>query len=147
MDIFYRRIAAEIQPLTIERAELLLGSTESQPLGSDHIKSIVTTVVKREKDDPEGHDEPDSCPSPPQSFAIDPAHYPANCALEVEALQAAINKLPAAERDVLILYYFGGWSPMSIASQLKTTPGNVELHLERARYSLLAQIKFEKAKQ
>jgi RNA polymerase sigma factor (sigma-70 family) len=53
-----------------------------------------------------------------------------------EALQAAVRALPAAQREVLHLFYWGDLSVEEIARVTETPEGTVKTHLFRGRQAL-----------
>jgi RNA polymerase sigma-70 factor (ECF subfamily) len=62
----------------------------------------------------------------------DPAAWPD----EVAALLAALDRLPEADRAVVVLAYVGGWPAADIADLLGSTAGAVRVRLHRARRRL-----------
>lgn len=66
----------------------------------------------------------------------DPAGDPLAKILQKEqhrALYRALEQLPKARREILIMQYFGQMSHREIAAVLQTTPGNVRVIASRAR--------------
>jgi RNA polymerase sigma factor (sigma-70 family) len=53
-----------------------------------------------------------------------------------ESLQEALDSLPDAYREVLILYYFGGMNSKEIARAIGTSPGAIRMRLNRGRVQL-----------
>jgi RNA polymerase sigma-70 factor (ECF subfamily) len=70
--------------------------------------------------------------------------HPESAAVESElerqeqeiALHAAIQTLPRAQREAIVLHYFGGLSCPETATAMGVSPGAVMTHLFRARKSL-----------
>lgn len=56
--------------------------------------------------------------------------------LEVEALRASIDKLPADQSEILVLRFFNEMSVDEIAVILEKTPNNVRVLIHRARQAL-----------
>ena len=57
---------------------------------------------------------------------------------ESEVVYTALRRLPARERQVLILHYLEGWSVVDLAALLRRTPKAIECQLYRARTSFRA---------
>ena len=55
---------------------------------------------------------------------------------EINLLYTAINRLPAAQRDALVLFEISGFSMKEIAAIQKSTEGAVKTKVSRARKRL-----------
>ena len=100
--------------------------------------------------DPEG-DEPSVDPdrflgpdSPhPGAWAAPPVAWPEERLLERETLgviEMAIDDLPEAQRDVILLRDVDGWTPMEVSDVLGITDGNQRVLLHRARSKVRAAL-------
>lgn len=77
----------------------------------------------------------------------DPAGDPLATILQKEqyrALYRALERLPKARREILIMQYFGRMSHREIALVLQTTPGNVRVIASRARAQMKEYMEGEK---
>lgn len=63
-----------------------------------------------------------------------------DAARQAPALEAALDRLTSAERDVLELVAYDGLSPSEAAAALDITPNAARLRLSRARRSVRAEI-------
>jgi RNA polymerase sigma-70 factor (ECF subfamily) len=63
-----------------------------------------------------------------------------DAARQAPALEAALNDLTSAERDVLELIAYDGLSPSEAAAALEITPNAARLRLSRARRAVRSQI-------
>jgi RNA polymerase sigma-70 factor, ECF subfamily len=72
----------------------------------------------------------------PGAWAAPPVPWPEDKLLERETLgviEMAIQKLPEAQRDVILLRDVDGWTPMEVSDVLGITDGNQRVLLHRAR--------------
>jgi RNA polymerase sigma-70 factor (ECF subfamily) len=59
---------------------------------------------------------------------------------ERQAVRAAVDALPAVQREALVLAFFHGLSHQEIATRLQTPLGTVKARIRRALQSLLGQL-------
>lgn len=59
---------------------------------------------------------------------------------ERHAIRAAVDALPAAQREVLMLAFFHGLSHQEIATRLQTPLGTIKARIRRALQTLLGQL-------
>ncbi len=64
---------------------------------------------------------------------------PAVC-VEVQAVRAALGRLPRRQREVTVLRYFLGFTTAEIAETLRVDQGTVKTCLHRARHALAAAL-------
>jgi RNA polymerase sigma-70 factor (ECF subfamily) len=83
-------------------------------------------------DDPEAP-EPSSSAEPSMQALLERREQDA-------ALHAAIHTLPRAQREAVVLHYFGGLTCAEAATAMGISPGAVMTHLFRARRSLRAAL-------
>jgi RNA polymerase sigma-70 factor, ECF subfamily len=79
----------------------------------------------------------------PGAWAAPPVPWPQDRLLEVETLgviEMAIDKLPEAQREVILLRDVDGWSPMEVSDVLGITDGNQRVLLHRARSKVRAAL-------
>ena len=91
--------------------------------------------------DPDRFFGPDS--SHPGAWAAPPVAWPQEKLLESETLgviEMAIDKLPEAQRDVILLRDVDGWTPMEVSDALGITDGNQRVLLHRARSRVRAAL-------
>ena len=91
--------------------------------------------------DPDRFFGPDS--SHPRAWAAPPVAWPQEKLLESETLgviEMAIDKLPEAQRDVILLRDVDGWTPMEVSDALGITDGNQRVLLHRARSRVRAAL-------
>jgi RNA polymerase sigma-70 factor (ECF subfamily) len=84
---------------------------------------------------------PDS--SFPGAWAAPPRAWPEDRLLERETLgviRMAIDELPEAQRDVILLRDVEGWTPMEVTDALEITDGNQRVLLHRARSKVRAAL-------
>ncbi len=98
-------------------------------------------------DDDEPSVDPDRFLGPdsptPGAWAAPPRAWPEDKVLEHETLgviQAAIEELPEAQREVIRLRDVEGWSPMEVTDALEITDGNQRVLLHRARSKVRAAL-------
>jgi RNA polymerase sigma-70 factor (ECF subfamily) len=91
-------------------------------------------------DEPDPSVDPDRFFGPdsphPGAWAAPPVAWPEEKLLESETLgviEMAIDELPEAQRDVILLRDIDGWSPMEVSDALGITDGNQRVLLHRAR--------------
>lgn len=63
----------------------------------------------------------------------DPAGDHADPVVEQSQMIAVLDRLPAGERNCLVLFYFQDWSSEQIAAHLNLSPVTVRVRLHRAR--------------
>ena len=100
--------------------------------------------------DPEGEEpsvDPDRFLGPdsphPGAWAAPPVAWPEERLLERETLgviEMAIEDLPEAQRDVILLRDVDGWTPMEVSDVLGITDGNQRVLLHRARSKVRAAL-------
>lgn len=91
--------------------------------------------------DPDRFLGPDS--SHPGAWAAPPVGWPEERLLEREALtviEMAIDQLPEAQREVILLRDVDGWAPMEVSDVLGITDGNQRVLLHRARSKVRAAL-------
>jgi RNA polymerase sigma-70 factor, ECF subfamily len=79
----------------------------------------------------------------PGAWAAPPLAWPEDKLLERETLgviEMAIDKLPEAQRDVILLRDVDGWTPMEVSDVLGITDGNQRVLLHRARSKVRAAV-------
>jgi RNA polymerase sigma-70 factor (ECF subfamily) len=79
----------------------------------------------------------------PGAWAAPPVPWPEDRLLERETLgviEMAIQKLPEAQRDVILLRDVDGWTPMEVSDVLGITDGNQRVLLHRARSKVRAAL-------
>jgi RNA polymerase sigma-70 factor, ECF subfamily len=79
----------------------------------------------------------------PGAWAAPPRGWPQDRLLERETLgviEMAIDKLPEAQRDVILLRDVDGWTPMEVSDVLGITDGNQRVLLHRARSKVRAAL-------
>jgi RNA polymerase sigma-70 factor (ECF subfamily) len=79
----------------------------------------------------------------PGAWAAPPVGWPEDKLLERETLgviEMAIEKLPEAQRDVILLRDVDGWEPMEVSDILGITDGNQRVLLHRARSKVRAAL-------
>ena len=59
---------------------------------------------------------------------------------ERQAVRAAVNALPAVQREALVLAFFHGLSHQEIATRLQTPLGTIKARIRRALQTLLVQL-------
>jgi RNA polymerase sigma-70 factor (ECF subfamily) len=59
---------------------------------------------------------------------------------ERQAIRAAVDALPAAQREALVLAFFHGLSHQEIATRLQTPLGTIKARIRRALQTLLDQL-------
>jgi RNA polymerase sigma-70 factor (ECF subfamily) len=91
-------------------------------------------------DEPDPSVDPDRFFGPdsphPGAWAAPPVAWPQEKLLESETLgviEMAIDELPEAQRDVILLRDVDGWTPMEVSDALGITDGNQRVLLHRAR--------------
>ena len=91
-------------------------------------------------DEPDPSVDPDRFFGPdsphPGAWAAPPVAWPQEKLLESETLgviEMAIDELPEAQRDVILLRDIDGWTPMEVSDALGITDGNQRVLLHRAR--------------
>jgi RNA polymerase sigma-70 factor (ECF subfamily) len=91
-------------------------------------------------DEPDPSVDPDRFFGPdsphPGAWAAPPVAWPQEKLLESETLgviEMAIDELPEAQRDVILLRDIDGWTPMEVSGALGITDGNQRVLLHRAR--------------
>jgi RNA polymerase sigma-70 factor (ECF subfamily) len=55
-------------------------------------------------------------------------------------VRAAIARLPAKQREAIVLFEIEGWKVTDIAAALECAPATVKVHLHRARLRLRSQL-------
>ncbi|HSD24259.1 MAG TPA: sigma-70 family RNA polymerase sigma factor [Solirubrobacterales bacterium] len=91
--------------------------------------------------DPDRFLGPDS--SHPGAWAAPPVGWPEERLLEREALtviEMAIDQLPEAQREVILLRDVDGWTPLEVSDVLGITDGNQRVLLHRARSKVRAAL-------
>jgi RNA polymerase sigma-70 factor (ECF subfamily) len=91
--------------------------------------------------DPDRFLGPDS--AHPGAWAAPPVGWPQEKLLERETLgviEMAIDKLPEAQREVILLRDVDGWEPMEVSDVLGITDGNQRVLLHRARSKVRAAL-------
>ncbi len=73
--------------------------------------------------------------------APEPAGLPSDDAQQQQALEAALQKLPATQRVPLVLYHFEEMSYEDIARQLGVSLGKVKTDIHRGREALRQKLK------
>jgi RNA polymerase sigma-70 factor (ECF subfamily) len=79
----------------------------------------------------------------PGAWAAPPIAWPEERLLERETLgviEMAIDDLPEAQRDVILLRDVDGWTPMEVSDVLGITDGNQRVLLHRARSKVRAAL-------
>src|SRR5215208_8519031 len=79
----------------------------------------------------------------PEAWAAPPRAWPQDELLERETLDViamAIDRLPEAQREVILLRDVEGWTPMEVADALEITDGNERVLLHRARSKVRAAL-------
>jgi len=79
----------------------------------------------------------------PGAWAAPPVAWPQEKLLEKETLgviEMAIDELPEAQRDVILLRDIDGWTPMEVSDALGITDGNQRVLLHRARSRVRAAL-------
>jgi len=79
----------------------------------------------------------------PGAWAIPPVGWPQDKLLERETLgviEMAIDDLPEAQRQVILLRDVDGWTPMEVSDTLGLTDGNQRVLLHRARSKVRAAL-------
>jgi RNA polymerase sigma-70 factor (ECF subfamily) len=79
----------------------------------------------------------------PGAWAAPPVGWPEDKLLERETLgviEMAIDQLPEAQRQVILLRDVEGWSPMDVTDALEITDGNQRVLLHRARSKVRAAV-------
>lgn len=79
----------------------------------------------------------------PGAWAAPPRAWPQDELLEQETLDViamAIDRLPEAQREVILLRDVEGWTPMEVADALEITDGNERVLLHRARSKVRAAL-------
>jgi RNA polymerase sigma-70 factor (ECF subfamily) len=79
----------------------------------------------------------------PGAWAAPPVGWPEDRLLERETLgviEMAIDELPEAQRDVILLRDVDGWEPMEVSEVLGITDGNQRVLLHRARSKVRAAL-------
>ena len=79
----------------------------------------------------------------PGAWAAPPVAWPQEKLLEKETLgviEMAIDELPEAQRDVILLRDVDGWTPMEVSDALGITDGNQRVLLHRARSRVRAAL-------
>jgi RNA polymerase sigma-70 factor (ECF subfamily) len=79
----------------------------------------------------------------PGAWAAPPVGWPEDKLLESETLgviEMAIDKLPEAQREVILLRDVDGWEPMEVSDILGITDGNQRVLLHRARSKVRAAL-------
>jgi RNA polymerase sigma-70 factor, ECF subfamily len=79
----------------------------------------------------------------PGAWAAPPVTWPQEKLLEGETLdviQMAIDMLPEAQREVILLRDVDGWTPMEVSEVLEITDGNQRVLLHRARSKVRAAL-------
>ncbi len=75
------------------------------------------------------------------AFELFPAEDEIGKAAENAALAEAVNKLPSAFKEVVLLHYYQGYGVTEIASMLEISEGTVSSRLSRARMKLQNELK------
>jgi RNA polymerase sigma-70 factor (ECF subfamily) len=98
-------------------------------------------------DEPDPSVDPDRFFGPdsphPGAWAAPPVAWPQEKLLESETLgviEMAIDELPEAQRDVILLRDIDGWTPMEVSGALGITDGNQRVLLHRARSRVRAAL-------
>jgi RNA polymerase sigma-70 factor (ECF subfamily) len=98
-------------------------------------------------DEPDPSVDPDRFFGPdsphPGAWAAPPVAWPQEKLLENETLgviEMAIDELPEAQRDVILLRDVDGWTPMEVSDALGITDGNQRVLLHRARSRVRAAL-------
>lgn len=98
-------------------------------------------------DEPDPSVDPDRFFGPdsphPGAWAAPPVAWPQEKLLESETLgviEMAIDELPEAQRDVILLRDVDGWTPMEVSDALGITDGNQRVLLHRARSRVRAAL-------
>jgi RNA polymerase sigma-70 factor (ECF subfamily) len=98
-------------------------------------------------DEPDPSVDPDRFFGPdsphPGAWATPPVAWPQEKLLENETLgviEMAIDELPEAQRDVILLRDVDGWTPMEVSDALGITDGNQRVLLHRARSRVRAAL-------
>jgi RNA polymerase sigma-70 factor (ECF subfamily) len=79
----------------------------------------------------------------PGAWAAPPVGWPQDRLLQSETLgviEMAIEKLPDAQREVILLRDVDGWEPMEVSDVLGITDGNQRVLLHRARSKVRAAL-------
>jgi RNA polymerase sigma-70 factor (ECF subfamily) len=79
----------------------------------------------------------------PGAWAAPPVAWPQEKLLEGETLnviEMAIDMLPEAQREVILLRDVDGWTPMEVSEVLEITDGNQRVLLHRARSKVRAAL-------
>ena len=77
------------------------------------------------------------------AFELFPAPEETDRIVEEQALAKAVNQLPPEFKEVILLYYYQGYSTSEIADLLQLAEGTVSSRLSRARSRLKAELKEE----
>jgi RNA polymerase sigma-70 factor, ECF subfamily len=98
-------------------------------------------------DEPDPSVDPDRFLGPdsphPGAWAAPPVAWPQEKLLQSETLgviEMAIDELPEAQRDVILLRDVDGWTPMEVSDALGITDGNQRVLLHRARSRVRAAL-------
>ncbi len=98
-------------------------------------------------DEPDPSVDPDRFFGPdsprPGAWAAPPVAWPQEKLLESETLRViemAIDELPEAQRDVILLRDVDGWTPIEVSDALGITDGNQRVLLHRARSRVRAAL-------
>ena len=105
--------------------------------------SLAGAIIEGEEPsvDPDRFLGPDS--PHPGAWAAPPVGWPQDRLLESETLgviEMAIDKLPEAQREVILLRDVDGWEPMEVSDVLGITDGNQRVLLHRARSKVRAAL-------
>jgi len=79
----------------------------------------------------------------PGAWAAPPIGWPQDKLIESETLgviETAIDQLPQAQREVILLRDVDGWTPMEVSDALGITDGNQRVLLHRARTKVRAAL-------
>ena len=79
----------------------------------------------------------------PGAWAAPPVGWPQDKLIEKETLgviETAIDQLPDAQREVILLRDVDGWTPMEVSDALGITDGNQRVLLHRARTKVRAAL-------
>ena len=85
----------------------------------------------------------DPTPRTPGAWAAPPVPWPQEKLLETETLnviEMAIDMLPEAQREVILLRDVDGWTPKEVSEVLDITDGNQRVLLHRARSKVRAAL-------
>jgi RNA polymerase sigma-70 factor, ECF subfamily len=110
-------------------------------------RMIPFSALAGASDEPEPSVDPDRFFGPdsphPGAWAAPPVAWPQEKLLESETLgviEMAIDELPEAQRDVILLRDIDGWTPMEVSDALGITDGNQRVLLHRARSRVRAAL-------